>query len=198
VVFGCKGNIGIETNFVPIKCVSSPIQCTTTCLAQKGVKRFLQSEVFVLRNLFTNSLLGDGIHQPAVDFAIEKLDRGEWVHIFPEGKIFQDGKIRRFKWGIARMLLETQADPIIVPMYHRGLETILPEGKIYIPRPFGKKYVVAVGQPFSMKEYIKKLKEENADALTVFQIFDAGLNFHLQVSSKSNRISPGGDGKISK
>lgn len=29
---------------------------------------------------------GQGIHQPAMDFAIERLNEGGWVHIFPEAR----------------------------------------------------------------------------------------------------------------
>ena len=72
---------------------------------------------------------GRGVFQPAIDDAIEKLNRGEWVrasfpphvvfhaphivraqiHLFSEGKVNPDacdpnspqfGKLLRFKWGV--------------------------------------------------------------------------------------------------
>jgi monolysocardiolipin acyltransferase len=49
---------------------------------------------------------GNGVFQPAVDTAIAKLNKGDWVHLFGEGKVNQPGieptqpLLLRFKWGV--------------------------------------------------------------------------------------------------
>lgn len=69
--------------------------------------------------LFTNAFLGKffnlgqviethrggGIFQPAVDEAVKLVQSGEWIHVFPEGKVNQritnpEGGLLRFKWGL--------------------------------------------------------------------------------------------------
>lgn len=48
---------------------------------------------------------GGGIFQPAIDEAVKKLHNGDWIHIFPEGKVNQvslnpRGGLNKFKWGV--------------------------------------------------------------------------------------------------
>lgn len=47
---------------------------------------------------------------------------GMQIHIFPEGKIKQEAllELRRFKWGISRMLMEAKRTPLIIPVWIQG------------------------------------------------------------------------------
>ncbi|KAJ5221574.1 uncharacterized protein N7469_010461 [Penicillium citrinum] len=72
-----------------------------------------------------------------------------WVHIFPEGKIHQSPRktMRYFKWGIARLILETSECPDIVPMWIQGVDDIMHESREFprfLPRP-GKDVSVTFG-----------------------------------------------------
>ncbi|KAJ7067996.1 acyltransferase-domain-containing protein, partial [Mycena amicta] len=109
---------------------------------------------------------GAGIYQPAVDAAIGKLDAGQWVHFFSEGKINQtntypqqDGvpRLPRFKWGVGRVLMETSALPVILPMWLSGFDLLMPEGRPfpfkYIPRWKGGRHLsVTFGPPLDLVE----------------------------------------------
>lgn len=89
---------------------------------------------------------GAGIHQPAMDAAVDLLGRGDWVHVFPEGRITQDSSAlrTRLKWGISRLLLEPARPPILLPIIHRGFEKIKPLDRCI--RPF--QYLdILVGDP---------------------------------------------------
>ncbi|XP_030588643.1 tafazzin isoform X2 [Archocentrus centrarchus] len=86
---------------------------------------------------------GDGVYQKGMDFVLEKLNKGEWVHIFPEGKINMTEEFIRLKWG---------------------LSDVLPNVKPYIPR-MGKRITVLVGKPFGVKELVETLRAENKSQL---------------------------------
>ncbi|KAL4803426.1 hypothetical protein BDV18DRAFT_153720 [Aspergillus unguis] len=73
-----------------------------------------------------------------------------WVHIFPEGKIHQapSKTMRYFKWGVARLILETSECPDIVPIWLEGFDQVMHESREFprfLPRP-GKEVSVTFGQ----------------------------------------------------
>lgn len=68
---------------------------------------------------------GGGIYQPAVDTALARLRAGAWVNIYPEGGVNQAknnpaGGMRRFKWGVGRIVMDADELPEIIPIWLSG------------------------------------------------------------------------------
>lgn len=103
---------------------------------------------------------GAGVYQKAVDLCIEKLSHGDWVHVFPEGKVNETKEAMRFKWGVGRMIYESPVLPIVIPIWHIGMDEVLPNVEPYRLK-FGKKITFNFGQPIDLKETVDKLKEAN-------------------------------------
>lgn len=104
---------------------------------------------------------GEGIYQKGMDIAISKLNRGGWVHIFPEGSRSRDGgkTIGSSKRGIGRLVLDTDNTPMVVPFVHTGMQEVMPIGAKF-PR-VGKTVTVLIGDPIEFND-IRNL-EENQD-----------------------------------
>jgi len=101
------------------------------------------------------------VYQEAIDVSIEKLNQGQWIHMYPEGYVNQKKNLwplRRFKWGIARMLMETKVTPTVIPMYITGFDRIMPEGRP-IPAKFmpltGQDLTVTFGTPDLITRHVK-------------------------------------------
>ncbi|QDZ18101.1 Tafazzin-like protein [Chloropicon primus] len=105
---------------------------------------------------------GLGLGQPTVSALTHKLSQGDWVHIFPEGKISRTQKLGPMKWGTAKILCEGEvdkADPIVLPFYHKGLDKVLPIGS-KVPR-VGQKNTVVVGEPVEFGDLLQRCKKNH-------------------------------------
>jgi monolysocardiolipin acyltransferase len=98
---------------------------------------------------------GAGADQPGLDFLMERLRDGEWVHIFPEGTRTRDPRALMaadFRPGIGRLIAE--ARPIALPFYHHGMHQILPVGA-RLPRR-GKTVRVVFGAPIDCEDLLDR------------------------------------------
>ena len=101
----------------------------------------------------------------AMKYALEALENGKIIGMFPEGTRTRDGKLQKAKTGIARLALWAK-----VPVIPVGLDDpykIWPKGKL-LPR-FGK-FEINIGKPIYLDKYYKrkeskKLYREIADMI---------------------------------
>lgn len=101
-----------------------------------------------------------GLSQPGILTAIQKLNEGDWVHVFPEGKVNQSESLLPFKWGVGKLLHVTNEVPLVLPFYFTGMEGVMPCRQPYIPKPFGKTVEVIFGDPLDFKPYLDYHKEK--------------------------------------
>uniref|UniRef100_A0A8C2PY43 Tafazzin family protein n=1 Tax=Cyprinus carpio TaxID=7962 RepID=A0A8C2PY43_CYPCA len=86
---------------------------------------------------------GDGVYQKGMDFLVERLNQGEWVHLFPEGKVNMNGEFMRIKWG---------------------MNDVLPNQTPYVPR-VGQRITVVVGNPFTVRHLVNALRADNTSPM---------------------------------
>ena len=79
----------------------------------------------------------------ALKYAIQALEEGKVIAIYPEGTRTLTGKLQRGKTGAARLALE--ADVPILPIGLIGPFELLPKGKL-IPK-FKRKIIMNIGKP---------------------------------------------------
>ncbi|KAF7561883.1 hypothetical protein G7046_g2266 [Stylonectria norvegica] len=78
-------------------------------------------------------------------------NRNAWVHVFPEACCHQnpESTLRYFKWGISRLILESDPAPEFIPMFINGTQHIMPEDRTWprwAPR-VGTTVKVVIGEP---------------------------------------------------
>lgn len=95
---------------------------------------------------------GAGLEQAGMQVAYSKVQKGDWVHIFPEGKRSEDGRIGKVKRGIGRMVAAADIPPVVVPFIHAGMENVMPKGSMF-PRT-GNTVKVIVGEPIPVDDLL--------------------------------------------
>ncbi len=98
---------------------------------------------------------GAGVFQEAMDVVVKKLNLGSWIHMFPGGSRNIDGSVGKIRNGVARLIAEPSITPIVVPIYHSGMNQILSRGEM-IPVAFGKRLYISVGSPIDFGDVISK------------------------------------------
>lgn len=74
------------------------------------------------------------LEQPLFKCFQDKLNDGAWTHLFAEGRVWQEWRFDEseprlgpFKVGVGKLIAHCLTDPVVVPMYHKGLDKVIPE-----------------------------------------------------------------------
>lgn len=132
---------------------------------------------------------GGSIHQKAIADLGKRLAKGGWVHIFPEGRVWQEGgsplrdaegkwcspsgrctppykKVGPFKWGVGKVIANSETLPVVVPFYHSGMDKVMPQdsnNQLLSTMPsVGKKITVQIGDPIDCAPLVRRYHEEAA------------------------------------
>mmetsp|Transcript_38398 Transcript_38398/g.96601 ORF Transcript_38398/g.96601 Transcript_38398/m.96601 type:complete len:200 (-) Transcript_38398:33-632(-) len=128
---------------------------------------------WIILSAFTGKVIsilrGAGLGQPGVVSAYERLLDGDWVHVFPEGRVNQSGTLLYpLRWGVGKLIASVTANspgglpPLVLPIYHTGLDVSLPltQKWSYIPR-CGKEITVLFGEPRTFETEVSAHLNEN-------------------------------------
>jgi monolysocardiolipin acyltransferase len=124
---------------------------------------------------------GGGVYQPAIDMCIEKLSRGDWVHVFPEGKVNETKEPIRLKWGVGRMIHELPQIPMVIPIWHIGMDKVFSNTPPCVLK-MGQKVTLNIGQPIDLIETIRRVKELRLDEVEARKCITDKIQDALYVS----------------
>ncbi|KAG9152966.1 hypothetical protein Leryth_023755 [Lithospermum erythrorhizon] len=162
----------------------------TLCATDRCFRNPLTSAFFTYVKVLPVSR-GDGIYQKGMDMAISKLNKGEWVHIFPEGsRSRDDGKTMGSpKRGIGRLILDSDEVPIVIPFVHTGMQDIMPIGakvprigKIVCAHKFHHmldKVTVLIGDPIDLED-ITNMENSNVSRGDLYDAVSSRIGSNLQ------------------
>lgn len=94
--------------------------------------------------------------------ALRLLKKGESIGIFPEGNRSIDGKLKKAKYGAARLALTAKIP--ILPMGINGSYELWPKGKGF-PK-LKKKVIINIGKPMYFEELSGKATKKNLKSAT--------------------------------
>jgi len=109
---------------------------------------------------------GWGVYQQCMNFLLSRLDQGGWVNLFPEGRVNMDHSYIRYKWGVGRLVADARTLPIVIPVFHIGMETVLPnpgpgERQTVLVRP-ANLVTVNIGRPVDLAQVVEELRDTQA------------------------------------
>lgn len=102
---------------------------------------------------------GAGREQPILALMSQQLrTHGDWLHLFPEGRVRQDGQMNPLKTGLAHVLCDlADISPIVLPFHHAGMQDVM-RVKTSRPRANNRVHIV-VGEPVQLADLLLRCRK---------------------------------------
>lgn len=141
------------------------------------------------------------IDQPLLQAFFRLLDRGQWCHIFAEGKVRQnwrfeanEPRLGEFKLGVGKLIAHCKVCPIVIPIYHTGMDDVLPEVVLedrkskkaskpisFIPRK-GLTIEMYFGEPIDFSDTVSRFKQQFPDMLNHWRTTTETLQLYGEIT----------------
>ncbi|CAN6457269.1 unnamed protein product [Victoria cruziana] len=123
---------------------------------------------------------GDGVYQKGMDMALSKLNKGGWVHIFPEGTRSRDGgrTLGHPKRGVGRLVMDADEIPLVVPFIHSGMQDVMPLGSSF-PK-VGKQVTVVIGDPIQFDDLLFTVEDSPYSRSALYDAASQRIGDHLK------------------
>lgn len=130
-----------------------------------------------------------------------RLARGEWMHIFPEGRVGYTGMLLPLRWGVGKIICDAVAAgdgsaPEVLPLYHSGMGEVMPR-HAWIPR-VGKTVEVVVGEPLDLSDLTCRCNIKGEDQRQLWRELAARIKHalgELEAQAPPNRPAQGFEAK---
>lgn len=208
---------------------------------------YFREELIITFMHFCLVFYGYFCSQRAMDFCTARLRVGDWVHIFPEGKVNAEQEHLRLKWGVGRLVYDSYRapekqdiagksndailaqrlrsrtgkgamdeeegeenddwssseetsllrdgsssvsckTPVVLPMYHIGMDTILPNQYPYRPKT-GQRVTILVGEPLDMDKFMASIDHSTVDSVQARRLITDHIQEELsKLRSKAEHL----------
>ena len=125
----------------------------------KGAVGMLRDFFYFLGGVIRLNRKDDSSKKEAFNRAVDVINSGSSLVIYPEGTRTKTGEVQQGKWGVAKIFLKTGVP--VLPLGIRGaFEMLSPDGKISLKRMIRLK----IGQPIFFKEEFEKAKNMSVES----------------------------------
>ena len=123
----------------------------------------------------------------ALQMMTDTLPTGQML-IFPEGTRSRDGKLLEGRPGTGKLIHDTQCK--VVPVYHRGMNNLLPIGRSF--PTFFNRIDVYVGKPIDMSDLYALPSSKETSRVVIKRVMDAlhELEAQADADEEARRLRP--------